>query len=92
MAAPISYEVNGEQYIAVAVGRGGGLSQVMGIEFEGATPRGRFMAFKLGGTARLPAVQEQTFPEPLGTVSFVDADSVLSAVLPYFVRGTPPGE
>jgi len=64
MAAPISYEVNGEQYIAVAVGRGGALSQVMGIEYDGVNPRGRFMAFKLGATARLPAVQQQTFPEP----------------------------
>lgn len=64
MAAPISYEVNGEQYIAIAVGRGGGLSQVMGVEYEGVTPRGRFMAFKLGGTARLPALNRQTFPEP----------------------------
>ncbi len=64
MAAPISYEVNGEQYIAVAVGRGGALSQVMGIEYDGVNPRGRFMAFKLGGTARLPAVQQENFPEP----------------------------
>ncbi len=69
MAAPISYEVNGEQYIAIAVGRGGALSQVMGIEYEGVNPRGRFMAFKLGGIAQLPAVQLQALPAPLSRIA-----------------------
>jgi mono/diheme cytochrome c family protein len=52
IAAPISYAVAGEQYVAVAVGAGGsaGLNFSL-IRYENA---GYVAAFKLGGTAQLP--------------------------------------
>jgi glucose dehydrogenase len=58
VAGPISYEVEGEQYIAVAAGWAGSMVIIGG----GLTPvhraPSRLLAFKLGGTASLPA------PEP----------------------------
>lgn len=51
--APISYMVNGEQYIAITTGAGGpSMLQGGGLSFE-RTP-GRMVAFKLGGKATLP--------------------------------------
>jgi quinohemoprotein ethanol dehydrogenase len=59
MAAPVSYEVNGEQYIAVLTGFGSAFSLQAG---KAAAQSGnlrnisRVVAFKLGGTAALPAL------------------------------------
>jgi quinohemoprotein ethanol dehydrogenase len=47
VAAPVSYEVNGEQYVAVAVGSG------VGGYF--GPKNGRMLAFKLGANAEIPA-------------------------------------
>ena len=58
MAGPVTYEVNGEQYIAVMAGWGGGFPLLEGKE---AAKSGnlrnvsRVLAFKVGGTATLPA-------------------------------------
>jgi quinohemoprotein ethanol dehydrogenase len=54
VAGPISYEVDGEQYIAVAAGWAGSMPIIGG----GLTPvhhaPSRLLAFKLGGNATLP--------------------------------------
>jgi len=62
MAGPISFEVAGDQFIAVAAGWGSGFALLGGpaasrIE---AVNRSRVLAFKLGGEASLPAVEETT--------------------------------
>ena len=61
IAAPMTYELKGEQYVAVMVGVGGGGQ----ISAPGAMPQrsrlpGRLMVFKLGGKAVAPA-----FPAPV---------------------------
>ena len=59
MAGPVAYEVNGEQYIAVMAGWGGGFPLMEGKE---AAKSGnlrnvsRVLVFKVGGTATLPAL------------------------------------
>lgn len=59
VAAPISYEIDGEQYISVAVGWGGSFA----LGFGGALPAaktenvGRVLTFKLGGQRGLPSLQ-----------------------------------
>jgi PQQ-dependent dehydrogenase (methanol/ethanol family) len=60
IAAPMTYELDGEQYVAVMVGTGGG-GQISAPGFMPQRPRlpGRLMVFKLGGKATLPA-----FPVP----------------------------
>ena len=55
MAAPITYLVNGEQYVAVSTGGGGGGAPMMGsVNPPREQQPGRMLAFKLGGTAKLP--------------------------------------
>lgn len=60
-AGPMSYTVNGEQYIAILVGWGGVLPLAAG-EVGRQTPQmnnvPRMQAFKLGGKASLPPVPE----------------------------------
>ena len=65
VAAPISYSVAGEQYVAVVVGNGGGLPLTLPA-FDGpqALPPGRILAFKLGGRAQLPAVSRTMVRAP----------------------------
>jgi mono/diheme cytochrome c family protein len=69
MAAPISYAIDGEQYIAVVVGIGGGLTSEGGILTNAWKVRNksRVLAFKLGGTQQLPAPEPDTrvMPKPL---------------------------
>ncbi|MHA1554147.1 MAG: outer membrane protein assembly factor BamB family protein, partial [Alphaproteobacteria bacterium] len=58
MAGPVSYATGGEQHIAVLAGRGGGSGLVggpMGRAWQGVVNENRVLAFKLGGTATLPA-------------------------------------
>jgi len=57
LAAPISYEVDGEQYIAVEVGWGGAFGLAAGelaLVSHTASNLPRVLVFKLGGTAELP--------------------------------------
>jgi alcohol dehydrogenase (cytochrome c)/quinohemoprotein ethanol dehydrogenase len=57
MAAPVSYEVNGEQYVAVLSGFGSAFSLQAGkVAAQSGNLRNisRVLAFKIGGTAALP--------------------------------------
>jgi PQQ-dependent dehydrogenase (methanol/ethanol family) len=55
IAAPMTYELNGEQYVALMVGAGGG-GQVSAPSLLPQRPRlpGRLLVFKLGGQAKAP--------------------------------------
>ncbi|MEY4375682.1 MAG: Quinohemoprotein alcohol dehydrogenase precursor [Pseudomonadota bacterium] len=65
---PISYRIDGEQYIAIAVGNGGSswLAGGLGVPALANLPTGRILAFKLGGSAAYPRIDRQlpTVPEP----------------------------
>lgn len=56
MAGPVSYRVDGEQYVAVLAGAGGAgpLAMPDSTRPPQRQPFGRVLAFKLGGTATLP--------------------------------------
>ncbi|MFN3585504.1 PQQ-dependent dehydrogenase, methanol/ethanol family [Phenylobacterium sp.] len=60
IAAPMTYELDGEQYLAVMVGVGGG-GQISAPGSMPQRPRlpGRLLVFKVGGKAQAPA-----FPKP----------------------------
>eukprot|EP01030_Chromulinospumella_sphaerica_P003425 gene3425-3353_t len=62
VAGPMSYELNGEQYIAVMAGWGGAAATVGGeaAQVDGRWNNSRLLIFKLGGTAQLPAMQKRT--------------------------------
>jgi quinohemoprotein ethanol dehydrogenase len=66
VAAPIRYTVDGEQYIALNAGYGGGVA-MQEARGPGARTRAdaRVLAFKLGGEAELPPLTEAApLPEP----------------------------
>lgn len=60
IAAPMTYSLDGEQYVAVMVGVGGG-GQISAPASMPVRPRlpGRLLVFKIGGTAKAP-----DFPAP----------------------------
>lgn len=63
VAAPMTYEVDGEQYVAVMAGYGGAVLFFPGEQDAVANYRneGRIIAFKLGGQpVRMPAAQTRT--------------------------------
>jgi PQQ-dependent dehydrogenase (methanol/ethanol family) len=66
MGGPISYEVNGEQYIAVAAGNGGSTYLLAGPGVPEDMPplKGRVVVFKLGAKGQLPPVAWQPLPVP----------------------------
>ena len=56
IAPPISYSVDGEQYIAVAAGWGGAFGLASGVpkHRDNVLTEGRILVFKLGGKAVMP--------------------------------------
>ncbi len=70
VAPPITYEVDGEQYVAVMAGYGGAGGVSLGDPRTMASAKymndGYVMAFKLGGKAAMPRVAEKnaSIPEP----------------------------
>jgi quinohemoprotein ethanol dehydrogenase len=69
VAAPVSYELDGEQYVAVVAGRSTG--------YYYAPSYSRLLVFKLGGSAQLPPAQEFTMP-PLNVQPDVASDQIVS--------------
>jgi alcohol dehydrogenase (cytochrome c)/quinohemoprotein ethanol dehydrogenase len=62
IAGPMTYSVNGEQYVAVLAGWGGVFPLVAGeVSFKSGHVRNisRVLAFKIGGKAKLPALPER---------------------------------
>ena len=68
VAAPVSYEIDGEQYIAVAANWGGSFTLFSGVPRHrgNVLSEGRILAFKLGGDAELPdpEITYVNIPEP----------------------------
>lgn len=68
VAAPVTYAIDGEQYVAVIAGWGGAFTLFTGAPRHKGNilSEGRLLAFKLGGKARLPepAVTYVNIPEP----------------------------
>lgn len=65
VAAPVSYSVNGKQYVAVMAGWGGALPMVVGGELLSeslASKTNRLLVFSLDGKAQLPPFKQVTKP------------------------------
>jgi quinohemoprotein ethanol dehydrogenase len=79
VAAPVTYMVDGKQYVSIAVGWGG----VYGLSHratEGQNP-GAVYTFVLSGTAPLPAVSKYQMSELLEGVQYKPADVSAGAAL-----------
>ena len=65
ISAPIAYEIDGEQYIAVNAGWGGGLAHVERAAYSQLfLSKPRLLVFKLGGTAKLPPLPPESMQVP----------------------------
>jgi quinohemoprotein ethanol dehydrogenase len=61
IAAPISYSIDGEQYVAIMAGSGSSWAMIGGdLNMKGMVPRNvsRLLVYKLGGTVQLPALPD----------------------------------
>jgi alcohol dehydrogenase (cytochrome c)/quinohemoprotein ethanol dehydrogenase len=84
MGGPMTYEVGGEQYIAVLSGWGSAFSLQAGkVAAQSGNLRNvsRVLAFKVGGTATLPPLEPRTLvinppPEPADTASVAHGEAV----------------
>ena len=85
MAAPITYAIDGQQYIAQAVGFGGGFAAEGGPVAHGwEIPNiSRVLVYKLGGTAKLPPVPENTRQMPRPAPVTADASVVEQGKIVY---------
>ena len=74
MAAPSTYEVDGEQYIVAALGPGGAIGGTFGYSFDPPLKRspGRVVAFKLNGDAEIPDIFAPEVDETPKTEAFGD--------------------
>jgi mono/diheme cytochrome c family protein len=79
MAAPVSYAVNGEQYVAVMAGWGGIAAIALPASFlkqAAVANRSRVLVYKLDGTGELPVPEpepERGPPEPPPLTASVEA-------------------
>jgi mono/diheme cytochrome c family protein len=66
LAGPVSYQVDGEQHIAVAAGYGTAFFLIEGVfaAKDGAPINARVYSFKLGGSAPKPVIPLQRIPTP----------------------------
>lgn len=81
VAPPISYAVDGEQYITVSAGWGGIFPLISGVLAWDAADgqpinRSRLLTFKLGGSAELPPASEQLRDMPDLTAIDLDPEVV----------------
>jgi len=66
LAGPISYEIDGEQYVAVPAGYGTSFFLINGFfaPEPGASVNSRVYSFKLGGHASMPEIELRRVPTP----------------------------
>ena len=64
VAAPITYAVDGEQYIAIMAKWGGAVPMALGVEPLPELDHGRLLVFKLGGKATLPQATPKVLEMP----------------------------
>ena len=81
LAGPVSYEMDGEQYVSVAAGYGGVFFLINGLfaPREGNPSNARVYTFKLGGTAAKPEIRFTRIPTP--------PPPVLTVTNPQYQRG-----
>jgi quinohemoprotein ethanol dehydrogenase len=87
MAGPMSYEIDGEQYVTVMAGWGGTVPLSIGPAFNQAKvrPEARVLTYKLGGSASLPTPKNDPLPLPELPAATADA-TVLSYGAELFGR------
>ena len=87
VAPPVTYRINGEQYITVSAGWGGIFPLMTGPLTRDSTEtpvnRSRLLTFKLGGTATLPEEKFNTYDLPDMTDIELDPEKVVAGLAIY---------
>ncbi len=73
MAPPVTYEVAGEQYVAVLAGLGGNALGAQPVVVEN---QGRLLAWKLGGDARMPTFRRKSRGQPSAIMAAGDPAAI----------------
>lgn len=84
LGGPVTYELDGEQYVLALAGQGGAIPLTMGL-LSGNGPRylnGRLIAFKLGAQGTLPAAMPAP-PVPLQVEGASTSGNALAGALGY---------
>jgi quinohemoprotein ethanol dehydrogenase len=97
-APPITYSINGRQYVSVLVGFGGGFAGLGGekaaaLGWEYGVHTRRVITFSLEGKAQLPPQPAKSFPKPIIDEAFRVEDSLAAkgAMLYGYCRGCHAG-
>lgn len=80
VAPPVTYKIDGEQYLAIATGWGGGWALNYGVGWKNAVVPdvGHVIVFKLGGTGKVPDIPENAIlKSPKGKDFGTDAQKML---------------
>jgi quinohemoprotein ethanol dehydrogenase len=93
IATPISYELDGEQYVSILAGWGGAFGLISGIKQPNGHANGRLLTFKLGARETLPPTppaEPIPDPPPLLDVSagVIDQGAALYGKYCAFCHGT----
>jgi PQQ-dependent dehydrogenase (methanol/ethanol family) len=64
IAPPVTYEIDGEQYVAIMAGWGGAGPLILNMPGSAAAGNGRMLVYKLDGQEVLPTAPERVMPEP----------------------------
>src|SRR5688500_9839470 len=97
MAAPISYDVGGKQYVAIMAGSGGSWGMIGGdanIKGNNLPNISRLLVFAIGGTAKLPPAPprpERKLSPPPATASAATVGAGAAAVGMYCGNGHGAG-
>jgi quinohemoprotein ethanol dehydrogenase len=88
IAPPVSYEIEGEQYLAVMAGWGGAIGLVLAQPSVKQGAPGRLLVYKIGGKAALPveAPQELVLDPPPDTASDSEIASGLALYNQHCMR------
>lgn len=82
IASPVTYTIDGKQYVAIMSGWGGGYGSAsgkLGTRSAGSNKQARLMVFALGGSAALPEETPVTRSVDTAVLAFeVDADKALA--------------
>jgi len=78
VAPPVTYTIDGEQYITVVAGWGGAFPLTAGPAAEeiGQQHRGRLLTYKLGGNAQLPLLENNSQALPMLPESNASAEEI----------------
>ncbi|MCJ2189103.1 PQQ-dependent dehydrogenase, methanol/ethanol family [Novosphingobium beihaiensis] len=93
IAAPVSYALDGVQYIAIVAGYGGGFGLGEAADTPTPRPNGRVLVFRLGGKAKMAPVERAplaalNLPDEHFSRKSIDAGRLLYTANCYRCHGT----